>query len=67
MNGLKVEKESDYEQHKIQEDNIGFQMLKKAGWSEGIGLGDGGKYHDYDCCSSQLLLFHLFYFLSFIS
>jgi splicing factor 4 len=44
VNGLKVEKESDYEQHKIQEDNLGFQMLKKAGWSEGAGLGDGGNY-----------------------
>ena len=41
-NGLKVEKESDYEGSKIKDDNIGFQMLKKAGWTEGLGLGDGG-------------------------
>ena len=33
MSGIKVEKESDYELHKIQGDNIGFQMLKKAGGS----------------------------------
>ena len=44
-NGLKIEKESDYEEHKINDTNIGFQMLKKAGWSEGGGLGDGGNNH----------------------
>ena len=30
---------SDYSSHKIKEDNLGFQMLKKAGWSEDAGLG----------------------------
>ena len=44
VSGIKVEKESDYELHKIQGDNIGFQMLKKAGWSEGGGLGDVGEF-----------------------
>ena len=43
VSGLKVEKESDYEANKILSDNIGFQMLKRAGWSEGGGLGDVGK------------------------
>jgi G-patch domain len=43
VSGLKVEKESDYEDKKILSDNIGFQMLKRAGWSEGGGLGDVGK------------------------
>ena len=43
-NGLKVEKEDDYEGSKIQGDNIGFQMLKRAGWTEGGGLqGDAGE------------------------
>ena len=40
---MKIEKESDYQESKIKDDNIGFQMLKKAGWTEGLGLGDGGK------------------------
>ena len=44
VSGLKVEKESDYEDKKILSDNIGFQMLKRAGWSEGGGLGDVGKF-----------------------
>ena len=34
---------SDYREFKLKEDNMGFQMLKKMGWSEGQGLGsDGG-------------------------
>jgi splicing factor 4 len=33
--------EDDYEAHKLTEDNVGFQLLKKAGWSEGAGLGAG--------------------------
>ena len=43
MSGLNVEKESDYEANKILSDNIGFQMLKRSGWSEGGVLGDVGK------------------------
>ena len=34
---------SDYAEHKIKEDNIGFKMLQKAGWQEGKGLGSAGK------------------------
>ena len=30
---------SDYKEHKLTEDNIGFKMLQKSGWDEGTGLG----------------------------
>ena len=30
---------SDYAKNKIDESNIGYQMLKNAGWTEGQGLG----------------------------
>ncbi|XP_043217499.1 SURP and G-patch domain-containing protein 1-like isoform X1 [Amphibalanus amphitrite] len=33
---------SDYREFKLKEDNMGFQMLKKMGWSEGQGLGSDG-------------------------
>ncbi|XP_043276816.1 bromodomain-containing protein 4-like isoform X2 [Venturia canescens] len=33
---------SDYKEFKLKEDNIGFQMLQKLGWSEGQGLGTEG-------------------------
>lgn len=34
---------SDYKEFKLKEDNVGFQMLQKLGWTEGQGLGpDGG-------------------------
>lgn len=44
-NALKQGKEpdlSDYKEYKLKEDNIGFQMLQKLGWSEGQGLGSEG-------------------------
>ena len=34
---------SDYKEHKITEDNVGFKMLQKAGWTEGAGLGATGE------------------------
>lgn len=40
--GEQLEAEEDFEKHKLAEDNIGFQMLKKAGWKEGEGLGKEG-------------------------
>ena len=30
---------SDYAKYKLQEDNVGYQLLQKAGWTEGSGLG----------------------------
>ncbi len=30
---------SDYVDHKIANDNVGYQLLQKAGWMEGAGLG----------------------------
>lgn len=30
---------SDYKEHKLTEENVGFKMLQKAGWTEGSGLG----------------------------
>lgn len=34
---------SDYAEHKIKEDNIGYKMLQQAGWQEGMGLGSQGQ------------------------
>lgn len=33
---------SDYKEYKLKEDNIGFQMLQKLGWTPGAGLGAEG-------------------------
>ncbi|KAG8035816.1 hypothetical protein G9C98_001472 [Cotesia typhae] len=44
-NAVKQGKEpdlSDYKEFKLKEDNIGFQMLQKLGWTEGQGLGSEG-------------------------
>lgn len=41
--GEAVEGDEDYSGNKIDQSNIGFQMLKGAGWEEGKGLGAGGK------------------------
>ncbi|KAG8224292.1 hypothetical protein J437_LFUL005098 [Ladona fulva] len=45
-NALKEGREpdlSDYKEYKLRENNIGFQMLQKLGWSEGQGLGSDGQ------------------------
>lgn len=34
---------SDYAEHKITEENIGYKMLQQAGWKEGMGLGSQGQ------------------------
>lgn len=34
--------DSDYKEFKIAETNVGYQMLKKFGWTEGEGLGLSG-------------------------
>ena len=34
---------SDYSENKLSENNIGFKLLKKAGWSEGSGLGSSAQ------------------------
>lgn len=39
----KVANFSDYKEFKIKEDNIGFKMLQKLGWSQGQGLGTNGE------------------------
>ncbi|CAM9214895.1 unnamed protein product, partial [Choristocarpus tenellus] len=41
--GQALEAEEDFAKNKLEEDNIGFQMLKKAGWTEGTGLGKEGE------------------------
>ncbi|CAH0718301.1 unnamed protein product, partial [Brenthis ino] len=33
---------SDYKEYKLKEDNVGFKMLQKLGWTEGEGLGAEG-------------------------
>lgn len=35
--------QSDYQEFKIQQDNIGFKMLQKMGWTDGQGLGASGE------------------------
>ena len=34
---------SDFSENKLSESNIGFKLLKKAGWSEGSGLGSSAQ------------------------
>ena len=35
--------ESDYADQKLKQDNLGFKMLQRMGWSEGKGLGSEGQ------------------------
>jgi splicing factor 4 len=30
---------SEYQENKLSQDNVGFQLLQRMGWSEGAGLG----------------------------
>lgn len=39
----KILDESEYQEYQIQQDNIGFKMLQKMGWSAGEGLGSTGQ------------------------
>mmetsp|Transcript_10316 Transcript_10316/g.14190 ORF Transcript_10316/g.14190 Transcript_10316/m.14190 type:complete len:252 (+) Transcript_10316:682-1437(+) len=39
---LKLQVEAEANQHKLNESNVGFQLLKKSGWIEGSGLGAQG-------------------------
>eukprot|EP00611_Tribonema_gayanum_P020848 TRINITY_DN3898_c0_g2_i1.p3 TRINITY_DN3898_c0_g2~~TRINITY_DN3898_c0_g2_i1.p3 ORF type:complete len:184 (+),score=75.24 TRINITY_DN3898_c0_g2_i1:959-1510(+) len=41
-NGETLEAPEDFEKHKLDESNIGYQMLQRAGWKEGEGLGKEG-------------------------
>ena len=34
--------DSDYVENKLKNDNLGFKMLERMGWSEGKGLGQEG-------------------------
>ena len=34
---------SEYQENKLTNQNMGFKMLQKMGWSEGAGLGSGGQ------------------------
>jgi len=34
---------SEYQENKLTQDNVGFKMLQKMGWSEGVGLGADGQ------------------------
>ena len=35
---LKLQADAEANQHKLNESNVGFQLLKKSGWIEGSGL-----------------------------
>ena len=35
--------ESDYQDSKLTQENLGFKMLQRMGWSEGKGLGTEGQ------------------------
>ena len=35
--------ESDYQEHKLTQQNLGFKMLERMGWAEGKGLGQEGQ------------------------
>ena len=34
---------SEYQDNKLNQSNVGFKMLQKMGWAEGAGLGSGGQ------------------------
>ena len=35
--------DSEFQEHKLDESNLGFKMLEKMGWTEGKGLGSSGQ------------------------
>ncbi len=37
--GQALATEGDYEKHKLDASNVGYQMLQQAGWTAGQGLG----------------------------
>lgn len=42
-NGEEFVEESDYEEQKLTDENLGFKMLQRMGWAEGAGLGSDGQ------------------------
>ena len=57
---------SDYSKYRIQDDNIGFKMLQKAGWKEGEGLGsskEGIKEPVNKCVKDRIFRFSIGVFI----
>ena len=51
---------SDYKEHKITEENVGFKLLQKAGWTEGVGL--GAKEDGITAPINKLVATHFYHF-----
>ncbi len=42
MQGGQPMDNSEYQENKLTQSNIGFKMMQKMGWNEGAGLGSSG-------------------------